>query len=65
MEMGYKIVEWLGLGDGYTSLAGRMDHYLISVYSVSLGNRKCTSYCFHYSRHTLFELNETHYVFVF
>lgn len=29
MEMGYTIAEWLGWGDGFTSLAGRMDHYLI------------------------------------
>lgn len=29
MEMGYMIAEWLGWGDGFTSMAERMDHYLI------------------------------------
>lgn len=44
----------LGWGDGFTSLAGRTDVYLIAVCSVSLGKRKWTSDCFLYSRHTFF-----------
>lgn len=33
-----------------------------SVYSVSLGNRKRTSYCFHYNRQSLSALNATYFL---